>query len=357
MIERSEVPALDLRTVSVQVILDNQSESGAYIASPSFEQYRYSWLRDGSFIGYAMLLAGQPDSTRRFLEWTNATIMRHRDRMMWHQATVEVEPPPTRYSLDGVAVEDDWPNHQIDGYGAWLWLLAEYASATGEDHLLHRYRESIRLTVSYLTRTWSRPNYDCWEEYGDRLHASTLACVYGGLSAINRYLAERALHDLTEEVRDLALSMTAEGRFRKNSHDDGIDASLLWLSTPFRVVHPQDPVMRETVRAIEDQLLVDGGVRRYSRDTYYGGGRWILLTCWLGWYYVQVGKTEQARAALSWVESQVRADGALPEQVTDLLVDPDSLPVWEKKWGPVATPLLWSHAMYIVLRHDVEAGS
>jgi hypothetical protein len=25
-------------------------------------------------------------------------------------------------------------------------------------------------------------------------------------------------------------------------------------------------------------------VRRYLGDSYYGGGNWILLTAWLGWY-------------------------------------------------------------------------
>ena len=43
------------------------------------------------------------------------------------------------------------------------------------------------------------------------------------------------------------------------------------------------------------------------------------------------------------------ADGNLPEQVTDHSWDPSYIPVWEERWGRVAQPLLWSHAMYLTL--------
>lgn len=354
---RSGLSQPSLLQKSIDVILANQSASGAYIASPNFENYRFSWLRDGAFIGYAMLLAGEPESARRFLEWTDAVIVRHRELMQHFRSTANVAPPPTRFSLEGHAANDDWPNHQIDGYGAWLWLLAEYVARTGQEQLVHKYRESIRLSITYLTHSWSHPNFDCWEEFGDRVHTSTLACVYGGLNAINSYLGERGLHELAEEIRSRILGMSAGGRFVKNSLDDGVDASLLWISTPFRVVDPSDPIMRETVREIEAKLVVDRGVRRYAADTYYGGGRWLLLTAWLGWYYHEIGRSESARELLEWVEAQAGPDGAMPEQVTDLAEDPGLVRSWETKWGAVATPLLWSHAMHIVLRHELEAGA
>jgi GH15 family glucan-1,4-alpha-glucosidase len=352
---RSGLSESSLLQKSVEVILTNQSDNGAYIASPNFKNYRYAWLRDGAFIGYAMLLAEQSESARRFLEWTDAVIVRHRELMQHFRADATVSPPPTRFSLEGQAVHDDWPNHQIDGYGAWLWLLAEYVARTGQEQLVHKFRESIRLSIAYLAHSWSEPNFDCWEEFGDRVHTSTLACVYGGLSAINSYLGERGLHDLTEEIRTRILGMSTEGRFVKNSLDDNVDASLLWISTPFRVVDASDSLMRETVREIEAKLVVDRGVRRYVADTYYGGGRWLLLTAWLGWYYHEVGRSDNARELLEWVEAHAAPDGAMPEQVTDLVADPAQVRSWEQRWGPVATPLLWSHAMHIVLRRNVEA--
>jgi hypothetical protein len=39
----------------------------------------------------------------------------------------------------------------------------------------------------------------------------------------------------------------------------------------------------------------------------------------------------------------------LPEQVLVDVQDPQMVEPWELRWGPVATPLLWSHAMYLIM--------
>jgi hypothetical protein len=44
----------------------------------------------------------------------------------------------------------------------------------------------------------------------------------------------------------------------------------------------------------------------------------------------------------------------LPEQVDGHLLAPEYRQEWIDRWGPVATPLLWSHAM--VLRLAAELG-
>ena len=58
---------MNLYRRSIDVILGNQADSGAYIASPAFPQYAFCWLRDGSFIGYAMDRVGEHQSSRAFL--------------------------------------------------------------------------------------------------------------------------------------------------------------------------------------------------------------------------------------------------------------------------------------------------
>jgi hypothetical protein len=30
---------------------------------------------------------------------------------------------------------------------------------------------------------------------------------------------------------------------------------------------------------------------------------------------------------------------------------------WVVKWGPPPSPLLWAHAMFLTLAHELEAGS
>ena len=54
-------------------------------------------------------------------------------------------------------------------------------------------------------------------------------------------------------------------------------------------------------------------------------------------------------AALGWIDEQRDPSGHLPEQASRYLLDPLRLPVWEDRWGPVARPLTWSHAMALLL--------
>ena len=71
--------------------------------------------------------------------------------------------------------------------------------------------------------------------------------------------------------------------------------------------------MLTTVSHIEQSLVHVGGVHRYPADTYYGGGEWVLLAGWLGWYYTEVWKYDQAKAMLEWMERQADVNGCLPE--------------------------------------------
>ena len=48
------------------------------------------------------------------------------------------------------------------------------------------------------------------------------------------------------------------------------------------------------------------------------------------------------------MRAQARDNGDLPEQVTGASQFADEVEPWLERWGPVATPLLWSHAMFLI---------
>lgn len=127
-----------------------------------------------------------------------------------------------------------------------------------------------------------------------------------------------------------------------------MDASLLGAAVPYGLLAADDPRMVATVKTIERDLR-KGGVHRYAADSYYGGGEWILLTAWLGWYYAECGESAKARECLDWVAQHADAEGELPEQVATHLNVPGKYAEWVARWGPVAKPLLWSHAQYLIL--------
>jgi GH15 family glucan-1,4-alpha-glucosidase len=345
----------DLYRRSIEVILENQSPGGAYVASPTFATYRYCWFRDGAYIAYAMDLVGEHESARRFYDWALAAVAGRAGQTERAIAAARDGVPPadlllhTRYALDGAPSDEEWPNFQLDGFGTLLRGLAEHLALTGRS-LPDAWRTPLDVLARYLAALWRFPCYDCWEEFADLVHTSTLAAIYGGLNAAARLLDNDNLTSTAIELRDFVLAeCVTDGSLGKSIGNSAVDANLIHVATPYHLLTPDDPIMRATVGRIESDLRQGGGVHRYAADSYYGGGEWVLLTAYLGWYYVDLRQPDLAAPLLDWVERQADARGRLPEQAAHNLTAPGMLPVWEERWGPSARPLLWSHAAYLTL--------
>jgi len=355
----------DLNQRSIEVIRDGQHASGGYVASPTFSQYPFSWLRDGSYIAMAMAATGDRDSSARFYDWVARVVLAHEADVQAVIADLAAGKPadpahllPARFTLEGEREprtgEDDWPNFQLDGYGTWLFgLHSHYAGVLpeGRDDL----RVAVELTVAYLRATWHLPCYDYWEEFGDRQHTSTLAAIVAGLQAAAVLLHDESVQELADEVWQYVLdTCVVDGSFVKGPQDDRVDASLLSLAVPFGLVTTSDATFERTLARIRSELSSPtGGIRRYVGDTYYGGSPWILHTAWLGWVDRIAGNAEAAAHAKAWIEEcALPESGFLPEQRTSEPQEGAEAYVqeWEERWGTVATPLLWSHAKYLLLQ-------
>lgn len=355
---------------SITVIKLNQHPRGGYAASPLFSHYAYSWLRDGSFIAYSMDLRGESESAEQFYRWVHAVLKNKRDQVdrliRKHEQKIWIDRGEflgTRYHLDGRDDDSEWGHFQLDGYGTWLWGLAEHVRISGNRRLLEELRASIEITVDYLMTFWHYPNFDCWEEFPDYVHPSTLACVYGGLRALGDLEDRPPLIEKAAFIRQFLVDHAVkDGRFVKSIQcidevwqpvQPEVDASLLWLAVPFGVFAPDDSRMVSTVQTIE-RLLKHGGIQRYEADSYYGGGEWILLTAWYGLVKAELGDRDEAQRCLDWIAAKADAIGRLPEQVPDALRSPDKYEEWLQKWGEPALPLLWSHAMFLVLSDKLQ---
>jgi GH15 family glucan-1,4-alpha-glucosidase len=339
---------------SLDALCRGQTDGGGFVAGPAFPTYRYVWLRDGSFCAYAFERYGRADRAAAFHRFVARALLRDPRRVerAISAGSFGGEPRwmlPTRFTVDGTEEANSdvaWPNFQLDGYGAWLWTLADHVARGGE--LTGELREAAELVARYLRTAGHLPCFDCWEEYGDKQHTATVAAVLAGLSAARTLLGG-------DPVPGWPLSIV-DGSLVKFAGSSQVDGSLLSVALPFGVLSVRDPLMVSTVRRIEAELVgPGGGVRRYLGDTYYGGGDWILLTAWLGWYRAVRGDLAGALRARSWIEAAATPDGQLPEQLIDAPQQPEMVKPWIAKWGPVATPLLWSHAMYLILADAIDA--
>ena len=285
----------DLRRASVETIRAGQAPSGAYVASPTFPPYGFSWLRDGAFIADAMSRVGEVESAEAFFGWVARIV----ERGLGFEA---------RYTLAGERDATEWPHRQHDGWGLWLWAIREHAARHGGGS---RWREAALATAAHLELVRNEPCHDWWEER-QGIHAVTLACIAAGLGD------------------ELDLSRAEER----------LDASLLVL--PFLGFGPVD---------VSPLVSPGGGVHRHLDDVYYGGGEWLLLTALRG-----LAEPDGGAEQLEWIAAHATDDGRLPEQVQDHLLHPETYDEWVEKWGPPPCPLLWSHAMFLTLEHRLGAG-
>ena len=371
----------ELHQRSIDIIKKNQNQSGSYIASPNFDAYAYSWLRDGSFIAAAMDMVGEYRSAQAFHHWVGQIVQRYRDKIGKIQKSINTGQTLndndflfTRYSLDGYEdlTDEGWGNFQYDGYGTWLWALCEHYRLTGDRKLISDVWQSVQDALAYLRVVWRLPSYDCWEEHPELLHPYSLACVYGGMQSALALAQACDLavdrHEITAEVRRIRQftleNGVCDGGLVKHIHPDldenpycrsQVDSSLLGVIHPYGLISTDSSLGRVTMNEIRETLLSEtGGIYRYAKDTYYGGGTWVLLTAWLGWVEAESGDLDRARTRLDWIADKADTRGWLPEQLSDEVLFPEMVEPWIKQWGQIASPLLWSHAMYLILSETLK---
>ena len=325
------------------------------LGGPRNWDYRYCWLRDATFTLHALLGLGFRHEADAWSAWLRRAVAGDPDdlqimygvtgRRRLSESELGWLPgyegsAPVR--LGNAASEQ----FQLDVYGETLDMLL-----TGELHRMHLYRDTwdlARFLVEHVRRVWTQPDEGIWEVRGPRrhfVHSKVMAWV-----AVDRWVR---LLELANDVdaperpagagdapdddptvwRRLAEEIHADicahgvdpdrGCFTQYYGSDEVDASLLMLPL-VGFLPADDPTMSATVAAIEQDLLVDGFVRRYRTEATPGGrtvdglppgeGAFFLTTFWFIDNLVLQGRLDEARDRFEALVGMANDVGLLAEE-------------------------------------------
>jgi len=304
--------------------------------------YRYCWLRDATLTLLALMNAGYYHEARAWRAWLERAIA-------GSPAQVQI-----MYGIAGERRLGEWtvpwlPGYegaqpvrignaaalqlQLDVYGELMDAL--YLARKGGLHDqdgLDDGDASWRLQVALMTHLegiWQLPDEGIWEVRGPPrqfTHSKVMAWV-----AFDRAVKTAEQFNLegpVEHWRDIRDRIHAEvcahgvdarrGCFVQSYGSQEMDAALLMLPL-VGFLPAADPRIQNTVRAVEQDLLVDGLVRRYRTEAAADGlpqGEGVFLACSF-WYVdnlVMQGREDEARALFAKLLALRNDVGLLAEE-------------------------------------------
>ena len=279
--------------------------------------YRFAWIRDASFALYALSILGYKEEARAFKDWLEwSTSGRALDLQVVYglgaeRRLTEIELP----ELDGYhrsrpvrMGNGAYSQFQLDVYGKVLDSAHLYSKFVGDIGL--EYWECLCQVVEFVIGHWQLPDDGIWETRGERQHfvfskvwcwvaldrAIKAARRLGLPGDVERWRGARAA--IKEDV--LAKGYDPDrGAFVQSYGSKLLDAANLMLPL-VGFIRADDPRMRSTIQAIEEELTSSQGfVYRYrDYDDGLGGeeGTFTICTFWLADNLIALGEVGRARA-------------------------------------------------------------
>ena len=206
--------------------------------------------------------------------------------------------------------------HFLDA-ALWLWVLGEYAAASGRADAVREYAPGVRTAVAVIGRMWNRPGPHWLMPDIRGIHLANLATACGGLRAADRHFGDEEARRLLREIREFVFAnMLLEGRVvgTLGSHESTGDVGV--AAVPFGLLGAGDLVLVAAVDWLEEHLADSGGVRFSLHDTRYGGCARPDLTALLAWHYTERGNLARAAELLETVRRGWEREGTFLEYDT-----------------------------------------
>jgi alpha,alpha-trehalase len=278
--------------------------------------YRYTWLRDSTFMLWGLYTLGLDREADDFFYFLADLAGEETDLQIMYGIGGEHE--LTEQVLDHLSGYDGARPVRI-GNGAWdqrqhdVWgvlLDSAYLHTTSRDRLDERRWPMLRRQVEAAIEHWRAPDQGLWEVRGPARHftSSKIMCwvaadrgaKLAGLRG-DAELAARWRQAADEIHADVcAHGIDDRGVFCQHYDTKALDASLLLIPL-VGFLPPDDARVRGTVQAIAEELTEDELVLRYrveeTNDGFSGEeGTFTICSFWLVSALAEIGEVDRARA-------------------------------------------------------------
>ena len=298
--------------------------------------YRFCWLRDATLTLLAAMHAGYYEEAEAWREWLLRAVAGSPEQLQ------------IMYGIGGERRLTEWIADWLPGYEKSSPVRIGNAAHTqlqldmfGEIMDVHHQARRGGLTTNesgwdaqvkfleYLTRIWREPDQGIWEMRGPAQHftySKVMAWVAFDrtIKSAENFGLEGPLDDwrkLRDEICDDVCRQGYNkklGTFVQAYGSDQLDASLLLLpNVGFLPV--TDPRIAGTIKAIEQRLLRDGLVMRYSTEDVEdalppGEGAFLACSFWLVDAYILQERLDEAENLLRRLVGLCNEVGLLSEE-------------------------------------------
>jgi GH15 family glucan-1,4-alpha-glucosidase len=326
--------------------------TGAIVAAPTTalpEQaggernwdYRYTWIRDGSFSIYALLGLGYVEEAAAFGAWL-------RDRVQ-EAAGQDSGPLKIMYRVDGTS---DLVEESLDHFEGWRGSrpvrigngaadqlqLDIYGEAMDSIFLAdargiiagHQGWKDLAHIMDWLCEHWDQPDEGIWETRGGQKNftygrlqtwialdrAIRMATARGRPANLARWTGVR------DQVYDQIMTRgwnPKVGAFTQHYDTEVLDSSLLMM--PLQgFIAPRDPMWLSTLDAMGRELVSDSLVYRYNPSASPDGlrgdeGTFSLCTFWYVDALARSGRVEEARLVFEKMFTYANHLGLFSEEI------------------------------------------
>jgi GH15 family glucan-1,4-alpha-glucosidase len=303
--------------------------------------YRYTWIRDGSFSVYALLGLGFTEEAAAFADW-----LRNRASEKAGDAS---GPLKIMYRVDGSSdLTEETLDHlegwrgsrpvrigngaadqlQLDIYGEAMDALF-LADKDGVPATHQSWRE-IASFIDWLCEHWDQPDEGIWETRGGRKdflygriqtwvaldRAIRMAGSRARPANIARWTTERDA--VYNQVFDKGWNAKVGG-FTQYYGSEVLDSSLLMMPQQ-GFISPRDPMWTSTLKAIDRELVSDSLVYRYNPSASPDGltgneGTFSLCTFWYVDALARAGRLDDAQLTFEKMHTYANHLGLYSEEI------------------------------------------